>query len=121
MAQADSARAALDLDTVRTFLVRAFDGLEQEPERHVWAGREDVIIYFGLEDRRRWSKPLMRFSSFAMEQSKSSEGSLLTRSPIRTPPRAGLGPSLPGADVGNRMGGGDSFAGILIAEGEVIG
>jgi len=43
-------RGALDLDSVRTFLVRAFDELEQEPEQHVWAGWEGVVIYFGLED-----------------------------------------------------------------------
>jgi hypothetical protein len=43
-------RGALDLDAVRKFLVRAFDELEQEPEQHVWAGWEEVIIYFGLED-----------------------------------------------------------------------
>ena len=43
-------RGALDLDVLRTFLVRAFDDLEQEPESHVWAGWEEVILYFGLED-----------------------------------------------------------------------
>jgi hypothetical protein len=43
-------RGALDLDALRTFLVRAFDELEQEPESHVWAGWEEFILYFGLED-----------------------------------------------------------------------
>lgn len=43
-------RGALDLDTLRRFLVRAFDDLEQEPEQHVWIGWEAVIIYFGLDD-----------------------------------------------------------------------
>jgi hypothetical protein len=44
------ARGALDLDTLRRFLVWAFEELEQEPEKHVWVGWEAVIIYFGLDD-----------------------------------------------------------------------
>jgi hypothetical protein len=41
---------ALDLETVRKFLIRAFDELEQEPEQIVRAGWEEGIIYFGLDD-----------------------------------------------------------------------
>ena len=43
-------QGALDLETVRKFLIRAFDELEQEPEKLVWADWEEVIIYFGLAD-----------------------------------------------------------------------
>ena len=43
-------RGALDLETLRQFLVRAFDELEQEPQQHVWVGWEEVIIYCGLDD-----------------------------------------------------------------------
>ena len=37
-------QGALDLETVRKFLIRAFDELEQEPEKLVWAGWEEVIL-----------------------------------------------------------------------------
>ncbi|MCW2319011.1 hypothetical protein M2322_004580 [Rhodoblastus acidophilus] len=43
-------KGALDLATVKDFLIRAFDLLEQEPEQHVWRGWEQVIIYFGLDE-----------------------------------------------------------------------
>ncbi|PPQ28247.1 hypothetical protein CCR94_18310 [Rhodoblastus sphagnicola] len=43
-------KGELDMPTLKAFLVRAFDELEQEPEQHVWRGWEEVIIYFGLED-----------------------------------------------------------------------
>ena len=36
-------QGALDLETVRKFLICAFDELEQEPEKLVWAGWEEVI------------------------------------------------------------------------------
>jgi hypothetical protein len=43
-------RGALDRATLRQFLVRAFDELEQEPDQHMWGGWEEVIIFFGLDD-----------------------------------------------------------------------
>jgi hypothetical protein len=43
-------RGEIGLEVVRSFLTRAFDALEQEPDSHVWQGWEIAVIHLGLAD-----------------------------------------------------------------------
>jgi Protein of unknown function (DUF1186) len=43
-------KGEIDHDALRSLLARAFDDLEEEPNRMVWSGWESVIIYFGFEN-----------------------------------------------------------------------